>query len=55
MSDTSRLEQYLRELAELTKDPIHKQLIAAYTGDNPTKSMEIELGRILNMVVKHED
>ncbi len=55
MSDTSRLEKYLEELSELTEDPVHKQLIAAYTGDNPKKSMEMELGLILSELVKHED
>ncbi len=55
MPETSRLELYLKELSELAEDPIHKKLIAAYTSDNPKKSMEIELGRILNQVLKDED
>ena len=55
MTYTSRLEQYLNELAELTEDSVHKQLITAYTGDNPKKSMEMVLGLILSELVKHED
>lgn len=55
MPEISRLEQYLKDLDALTKDPIHKLLIAAYNGDNPKKSMEQELGRLLIQVVKRED
>jgi hypothetical protein len=55
MTDLSKLEKYSKELAELTEDPIHKRLITAYTGDNPKASMEAELSRILDEVMKHED
>jgi len=49
------LEQYLKDLDALTTDSIHKLLIGAYNGDNPKKSMEQELGRLLMQVVKRED
>jgi len=55
MPELSRLEQYLKDLDALTTDPIHKLLIAAYTGDNPKESMEQELGRLLSQVVNRED
>lgn len=55
MPEISRLQQYLKELAKLTTDPIHKRLISAFMGDNPKESMEAELGKILSEVVKHED
>jgi len=55
MTDTSRSEEYLKELTELTENPIHKQLISAYTGDNPKKSIELELGQILLDMLEHED
>ncbi len=55
MPEPSRLEQYMKELDALTTDPIHKRLIAAYTGDNPKESMELELGKLLSQVVNRED
>ncbi|MGR3309849.1 MAG: hypothetical protein ACUZ77_03655 [Candidatus Brocadiales bacterium] len=55
MDNISRLQQYLKELAELTTEPIHKRLISAYMGNNPKESMEVELVRILSEVMKHED
>lgn len=55
MSDLSKVEKYLKELAELTEDPVHKRLIAAYKGDSPKASMEAELSQILDEVMKRED
>ena len=37
MTELSRLELYLEELEELVTDPIHKRLLAAYTGDKPSQ------------------
>ena len=55
MPENSRLQQYLNELSELTKDTVHKRLIAAYMGEHPKESAEMELGKILSEVIKHED
>ena len=55
MPELSRLEQYLKDLDNLTTDPVHKLLIAAYKGVHPKESMEQELGRLLMQVVKRED
>ncbi len=55
MTELSKIEQYLQELAEQAEDPICKRLITAYKGSKPMESMETELGRILKEVVEHED
>jgi len=55
MSDLSKVEKYLKELAELAEDPVHKRLINSYKGDCPKASMEAELNRILDEVIKRED
>jgi hypothetical protein len=55
MGELSRLELYLKELEALVKDPIHKRLLAAYTGDEPKESVERELDRLLIEVLKSED
>lgn len=55
MTEPSRLELYLEELKALVTDPIHKRLLAAYTGDNPKESVELELDRLLIDVLKSED
>ena len=55
MTELSRLELYLEELKALVTDPIHKRLLAAYTGDKPKKSVELELDRLLIEVLKSED
>jgi hypothetical protein len=55
MAEPSRLELYLEELKELVTDPVHKRLIAAYTGDQPKESVELELNRLLIEVLRRED
>ena len=55
MTELSRLELYLKELEELVTDPIHKRLLAAYTGDKPKESVELELNRLLIEVLRSED
>jgi len=55
MTERSRLELYLEELKALVKDPVHKRLLAAYTGDEPKNSVELELDRLLLEVLKSED
>jgi hypothetical protein len=51
----SRLEEYLDELKENVKDPIHLRLLKAYQGIDPVDSMEVELGKILLEVLKSEN
>ena len=55
MTELSKIERYLNELTEITDNPIHKRLIASYKGDDPKQSMETELGKIFEEVIKHED
>ena len=55
MDNISRLQQYLKELAELTTEPMHKRLISAYMGNNSKESMEVELGKSVSEVMKHEE
>jgi len=55
MTELSRRELYLKELDALVTDPVHKRLLAAYTGDEPKKSVELELDRLLIEVLKSED
>ena len=55
MTELSKIEKYLKELIELTEDPVHKRLIASYKGDNPKQSIEAELGLILEEVIGRED
>ena len=55
MTELSNFEKYLKELDDLTEDPIHKRLINAYKENNPMESMEAELGRILAEVMNRED
>ena len=55
MTEQSRLETYLEELKALAADPIHKALLAAYTGDKPKESVERELNRLLIEVLQRED
>jgi hypothetical protein len=51
----SRRNQFLKELLEQVSDPLHRRLVEAYTGDDPVKSMENELSKILREVLRHED
>lgn len=55
MAEVSKIETYLKELADETEDPIHKRLIAAYKRDNPKEHIEAELGSILSEVISRED
>jgi len=55
MTELSRLEIYLEEIKELVTDPIHKRLLAAYTGDKPKESVELEIDRLLIQVLESED
>jgi hypothetical protein len=55
MTELSKIERYLAELNEITENPIHKCLIASYKGDDPKQSMETELGKLLEEVIKRED
>lgn len=43
------------ELLKGLKNPIHKRLIQAYQGEDPLKSMESELGKILLEILNRED
>ena len=54
-SQDSPHQKYLIELLAELSDPVHKRLIQAYRGDDPVKSMEYELGKILTEVLHHED
>jgi len=55
MTEPSKLELYLEELKTLVTDPIHKRLLAAYTGDDPKDSVERELDQLLIEVIESED
>jgi hypothetical protein len=55
MPDVSKLEKYLKELADGTKDALQKRLISSYQGVNPKRSMEEELGKILTEVMNREN
>jgi hypothetical protein len=44
-------DELLKELENL----IHKRLIQAYRGEDPLKSMESELGKILLEILNRED
>ena len=55
MTEPSKLEIYLEELKTLVTDPVHKRLLAAYTGDNPKYSVERELDQLLIEVIQRED
>ena len=48
-------EEYLDELLAELSDPVHKQLIKAYQGNDPVQSMESELRKILMEVLQRED
>jgi hypothetical protein len=51
----SSLQKRLNELEEKVTNPVHKRLIQAYKGNDPRKSMEDELGKILIEVLRRED
>lgn len=50
-----RFKEYKTELVQKVPDPIHKRIIEAYQLNNPVKSMEDELGRILLDALHDED
>ncbi len=50
-----RRAEYLARLSEVIADPTHRRVVAAYAGDDPVRSMEAELGRILQEILEHED
>jgi len=52
---TSRHDEFLAELEANIADPVHKRLIHAYRGNDPTASMESELKAILLEVLQRED
>lgn len=54
-SNNSRREEFLKELQKELSDPLHRRLIQVYLGDDPVRSMESELGRILLEVLHRED
>lgn len=51
----SPCKEYVDELLAELSDPVHKRLIQAYRGDDPIRSMESELGKILTEVLSGED
>lgn len=53
-SEKSRREEFLDELQREVSDPLHRQLIQAYRGDDPVQSMESELAKILFEVLRGE-
>lgn len=55
VAQDSSLKKYLAELADRLTNPVHKRLIQAYKGNDPTESMEDELGEILKEVLHRED
>ena len=50
-----RLKEFLEELLQEVSDPAHRRLIQAYGGEDPVRSMEAELGRILTEVIADEN
>ena len=53
-SQHSSVRKHLDNLLNKLPDPVHKRIIRAYRGDNPTKSMESELQQILMEVLSRE-
>jgi len=51
----SRHDEFLAELEAGIFDPVHKRLIKAYQGNDPTTSMESELKAILLEILQRED
>ena len=45
------LEQFLQAVEGKTDDPIHKRLLKASRGENPTESLEKELGKIISEII----
>lgn len=55
-SKSSRCEEFINELLEEISDPVHKRLVQTYLVSNdPVRSMESELGKILIEVLNSED
>ena len=54
-SQDSPYRLIVQELLEELSDPVHKQLIQAYQVDDPVRSMEDELGKILMEILNRED
>lgn len=52
---SNKTESFLSEIYEYLSEPIHKQIINAYSQDNPSDSMENELNNILLKVISNED
>ena len=46
---------FLQEFVKILKDPTHSRIVGAYTGANPLRSMEEELGKVLTELVQDED
>jgi len=54
-TQASRHDEFLTELEASISDPVHKRLIKAYQGNDPTTSMESELKTILLEILQRED
>lgn len=54
-SQNSPYTGYIQELLSCLSDPVHKRLIQAYQIDDPVKSMESELRKVLIEVLQNED
>jgi hypothetical protein len=54
-TQTSKHDEFLAELEASISDPVHKRLIQAYKGDDPTNSMESELKAILLEILQPEN
>ena len=54
-SQHSSIVEYIDELLDELYDPVHKQLIKSYQGDDPVQSMESELKKILIEALHRED
>lgn len=48
-------EELIVEFLESMEDPIHKQILEAYAGNSPVKSMEQELMKLLEEAASDED
>jgi len=54
-SQDSTCDKYIHELLAEISDPVHRQLIQAYRGTDPVRSMESELAEILMEALHRED
>ena len=55
VSTMPRKEQFVDQLKQAVKDPIHVRIIDAYRGSLSVQAMEVELGAALIEILEHED